>query len=203
MEKITFEAAPSDSRYVPFTQQSYCCVPTSIQMIMYRNNIPLVPAEEIGYHLGLTVPPGDEHLFYKVRIAEKPPVTSGYGTNISAPEYEPNKAFQALSVPLKFSEKLATNISSEEELLELLEEVEANDSDALLCFNHGVIRGQYERNSGHVVVFDRIINGQVRIVDASPHHPKWRFIELSILFDAIQQHGDENSGGIWYFKQST
>ncbi len=50
------EIVPKDSRYIPFSQQPYCCVPTSIQMVMYRHNIPLVPAEELGYHLGLTVP---------------------------------------------------------------------------------------------------------------------------------------------------
>lgn len=202
MEKITYEAAPNDSRYVPFTQQSYCCVPTSIQMIMYRNNLALVPAEEIGYHLGLTVPPEDEYLFYKVRVADEPPVASGYGTNISAPEYEPNKAFQALGIPLSFSQKLATDITTQDELLALLKDIETNDGDALICFNHGVVRGQYEPNSGHVVVFDRIINDQVRIVDASPRQPKWRFIALDVLFDAIQQHGDANSGGVWYFKQT-
>ncbi|MDB5175796.1 MAG: hypothetical protein JWM81_654 [Candidatus Saccharibacteria bacterium] len=176
-------------------------MPTCIQMIMYRHNIPLVPAEEIGYHLGLTVPPEDGHLFNRVRVADKPPVASGYGTDISSPDYEPNKAFRALNIPLRFSKKLATEIANEEALLSLLLDVETNDGDALLCFNHGVIRGQYEPHSGHVVVFDKIVNGQVRVVDASPRQPKWRSIELSVLFDAIQQHGDANSGGIWYFNR--
>lgn len=56
-------------------------------------------------------------------------------------------------------------------------------------------------NAG-VVVFDKIVDGQVRIVDASPRSPKWRLIKPSLLFDAIQQHGDENAGGIWCFARN-
>lgn len=199
MEKFSFEAAPNDSRYIPFTQQSYCCVPTSIQMIMHRNGLPLVPAEEIGYHLGLTVPPEDAGLFYKVRVSETPPVASGYGTQIQLPEYEPNRTFEALNIPLRFTEMLSSEILDENELVKLLQGIEESDGDALLCFNHGVIRGEYQPNTGHVVVFDKIVDGQVRIVDASPRNPKWKLIEPSLLFSAIQQHGDENAGGIWYF----
>jgi hypothetical protein len=203
MEMIPYEAIPNNSRYIPFTQQSYCCVPTSIQMIMYRNNLPLVPAEELGYHLGLTVPPEDAHLFHNVRVSNTPPTTSGYGTQISLPEYEPNKAFRKLAIPLSFSKRLASQIADENELLKLLQEIEESNADALLCFNHGVIRGNYEPNSGHVVVFDRLVEGKFQVVDAGPGNPKWRLVEPHFLFDAIRQHGDENSGGIWYFRLST
>ena len=98
----THEATPDDSRYVPFTQQAYCCVPTSILMIMYRNGMPLIPAEELGYHLGLTVPPEDSHLFYKVRVSNTPPSLAGYGTQIYNPDYEPNKVFRELGIPFNF-----------------------------------------------------------------------------------------------------
>jgi hypothetical protein len=114
------------------------------------------------------------------------------------PGYEPNQAFQKLGIPLEFSKKLAAEFDSEDDLLDELRNIEKNDTDALLCYNHGVIRGQHEPNSGHVVVFDRVIDGRVRIVDASPKHPKWRLIEPALLFDAIKRHGNSNSGGIWH-----
>jgi len=203
MDKVIFEASPNDSRYIPFTQQPYCCVPTSIQMIMYRNGIPLVPAEEIGHHLGLTVTLEDADYFYSVRSAATPPTASGFGTDISRPEYEPNSAFERLGIPLSFQMQLASAIDSKESLLDSLRKVEADNKDALLCFNHGVIRGKYEPNSGHVVVFDKIINGQIRVVDASPRQPKWRLLGASLLFNAIQQHRDKNSGGIWNFTKTS
>ena len=64
---------PEDSRYVPLTQQRSCCAPTCIQMIMYKNGIPLKPAEEIGYHMGLTVSLDAECLFYNARTSATPP----------------------------------------------------------------------------------------------------------------------------------
>jgi hypothetical protein len=90
-------------------------------------------------------------------------------------------------------------LQGEQELLSELREIEENDLDALLCFNHGAIRGKFEPNSGHVTVFDRIIDGKVRLVDASPRQPKWRLVEPSLLLDAIKRHGNKSSGGIWRF----
>lgn len=170
-------------------------------MIMYRNNIPLVPAEELGYHLGLTVPVEDKELFYDVRTSDTPPSTAGYGTQILKPDYEPNKVFAELGIPLSFKLKLAGEFDSETSLMAELQDIEAADADALLCFNHGVMRGEYQPNSGHVTVFDRIIDGRIRMVDASWKQSKWRLVEPSLLFDAIQRHGSHNSGGVWRFKR--
>lgn len=60
------------SRYIPFTQQEYCCVPACIQMVMYKNSIPLVSQEDIGNALGLTVPEEDAYLFKSPQTGEKP-----------------------------------------------------------------------------------------------------------------------------------
>jgi hypothetical protein len=154
-------AAPNDTRYIPFTQQAECCVPTSILMIMYRNNVPLISAEELGYHLGLVIPTEEKHLFYKPRVSKLPP-SSGYGTQIYKDEYEPNKVFRKLGIPFHFRMILADKITDEADLLSLLRDVEEQDYDALLCFNHGVIRGEFKPYSGHVAVFDRIIDNQIR-----------------------------------------
>jgi hypothetical protein len=194
------KAVPNDSRYIPFTQQDYCCVPTSIQMIMYRNGVPLIPAEELGYYLGLTVPPEEGHLFYKARVSVTPPSGAGFGTQIMNPEYNPDEIFPKLGIPFVFSQVLAAEIADEADLLDRLHTIEQEDSDALLCFNHGVIKGEYKPFTGHVVVFDRVIDGKIRVVDASWKHPKWRLVEPSLMLEAIQCHGDKNSGGIWHFR---
>ena len=196
-----FEVVPNDSRYIPFTQQQECCVPTGILMIMYRNNIPLIPAEELGYHLGLTIPPKEKYLFYNARVTDKPP-SAGYGTQISNPKYEPNKVFKKLGIPMSFSITLADDIKSEEDLMAKLNDIELEDSDALLCHNFGVILGKYKPFSGHVVVFDRIIDGKIRIVDPESDCPKWALIEPNLMYKAIKKHGNKCSGGIWHFKLS-
>ena len=169
-------------------------------MIMYRNGISLIPAEELGHHMGLTVHPEDKELFYDVRTAEEPPTEAGYGTQIFEPEYNPNKTFEHFDIPLEFKLHLADKIASEDELLDLLKDEEEKDGDALLCFNHGVIRGEFKPHTGHVVVFDRIVDGEVQVVDVSPNQPKWRTVKVNLLFEAIKCHAD-NSVGIWYFNK--
>lgn len=197
MTSLQPAATPNDSRYVPFTQQDWCCVPTSIQMVMYRLGIPLIPAEEIGYHIGLTVPPDQAELFYDVRTSDEPPTAAGYGTQIGKPGFGLNDAFKKLGIPLSFVMHPISAISTPGDLTELLREIESTDTDALLCFNHGVISGEYKPFAGHVTVFDRVIDGNIRIVDASWKQPKWRIVESGLLHEAMRLHGDDNSGGVW------
>lgn len=199
MSDTQYTSAPNDSRYIPLSQQPYLCVPTCIQMVMYRNGIPLIPAEEIGYHLGLTVPPNVAKSFYQPRISEEPPVNSGYGTQIQTSQYDPNRAFEELGIPLQFTKKLSSLIKNVDEMMNELLRLEDTDIDVLFCFNAGVLySGEYRAFTGHVVVFDRIIDGKIRLVDPDATQPKWRTVKASTLFDAIQAHGDENFGGIWY-----
>lgn len=190
------QATPGNSRYVPFTQQPSCCVPTCFQMIMYKNDIPLLPAEEIGYHLGLIVKPERKGFFYNVRTSEKKP-PAGYGTRIYLPEFEPNTAFKNLGIPLHLKVEPISEIEDFDELINTLSAVEANDADALLCFNHGVLIDDNEKDWGHVVVFDRIIDKKIRIIDPSPEHPKWRLVEPEKMFEAMSKHGEKRSGGVW------
>jgi hypothetical protein len=195
------EATPDNSRYIPLTQQPACCVPTCIQMVMYKNGLPLLPAEEIGYHLGLIVHPRKKGLFYNVQTSnEKPP--AGYGTRIYLPEFEPNVAFKKLGIPLSLTVKPISEIDSPQKLIQQLEHIENNNLEALLCFNHGSLVDDNEKDWGHVVVFDRIIDGQIRIVDPSPEHPKWRLVKAEKMFEAITKHGVKRSGGVWIIEKT-
>lgn len=170
-------------------------------MVMYRLGIPLIPAEEIGFHIGLTVPPDQKDLFYNVRISDEPPTAAGCGTQISTPGFELNDAFKKLDIPLSLTMRPIHTIANAAELVDVLRDVEVADSDALLCFNHGYMKGKYEPFSGHVTVFDRVIDGKVRIVDASWKQPKWRFVESERLFEALRLHGeDTESAGIWHLQ---
>lgn len=196
MQSLEPKASPYNSRYIPLTQQAACCVPTCMQMVMYKEGIPLVAAEEIGYRLGLIVHPNRSKLFYNVRAAtEAPP--AGYGTQISSPKYEPNAAFKKLGIPLGYTFKPITDFATANPLLSELADIETSNGNALLCFNHGALVNDDSMNWGHVCVFDRVIDGEIRIIDPSPDQPKWRLIDPEKMFDAMQQHGVQNSAGIW------
>lgn len=197
-----YSPVPDDSRYIPFTQQPSCCVPTCIQMVMYRNGIPLRPAEEIGYHLGLVVPPDRSSLFCNVRtVAETPP--AGYGIQMHIPEYEPNAAFARMDIPLSFSVEPITGFSSATKVLKRLREHERDDLDVLVAFNLGALLDDPSLNEAHhACVFDRILDGRVRLIDPSFHAPKWRIFEAEQLFAAMQKHVSSDWGGIWLLKKT-
>lgn len=190
------QITPSDTRYIPFTQQEYCCVPTCIQMVMYRHSVPLIPAEKIGYELGLIVPPDREHLFYNVRTSKKRP-PSGYGTRIYVPKYEPSAAFKRLKIPLKFEINPITQFKFPNELRKTLKEIEDRDLDVLVCFHYGTLANDSEKDYGHVCVFDRIYDQNIRIIDPSPKHPKWRNVKTEKMFKAMIAHGEKRSAGLW------
>lgn len=189
---------PQDSRYIPFTQQSNCCVPTCIQMVMYRNEIPLRSAEEIGYHLGLVVPPDRMRLFYSARTAAETPSSAGYGIQSHLPEYEPNAAFARLKIPLHFAIDPIKDISSPSELLEKLRVYERDDIDILFAFNLGTLLNDPSlAEAHHACVFDRLEGERVRHIDPSFYGPKWQTFDVEQLFNAMKKHVSPEYGGIW------
>jgi len=192
------EVVPKDSRYIPFTQQRMCCVPAAISMIMHRQNIPLIPVEELGYHLGLVVSPEDKDLFYNARVSEKPPMV-GYGTQIQESEYDPNKVFAKLSIPLAYRRIPPSEIVGKDDFVKKLDHVVDSDQDAILCLDWDIVCDRKRKNNcGHVVVFDRMVDGKIRIIDPEHNAPKWQTYSASKVFDAIKHH-EKYSGGIWLF----
>ncbi len=169
---------------------------------MYKSGIPLLPAEEIGYHLGLIVHPDKARYFYNVRTATEPP-TAGYGTRIYEPEFELSTAFKNMNVPLTYSLKDIADIASTADLTKTLSAIEKDNVNALLCFNHGALVDDPNRDWGHVVVFDRIIDGQFRIIDPSPDYPKWRLVTPEKMFLAMQKHGQKKTtAGVWLLNKT-
>lgn len=189
---------PEDSRYVPLTQQRWCCVPTCFQMVMLRHKLPLVPAELIGYHMGLVVPPDGEDFFWNPRASkERPP--AGYGTQANKPEYGPNAVFKKLNIPLKLTWSLINKFSNIDEFKKYLEVVETNDIDVLACFDWGTLFDHSDFHNGHVCVVDRIYieKNEVRIIDPEWNVPKWRVVSIDKLFESMKFHGQDKSGGFW------
>lgn len=189
------EIIPKDSRYIPLTQQRYCCVPTCIQIIMLKYNIPLIPAELLGYHLGLIVPKDDLHNFWNGRKGRKP--KAGYGTQIGEKQYSPNKAFAKLKLPLRMKFNLIDKFKSVEDFTRHLKELEINDKDALLCFDWGVAVGN-EFHEGHVCILDRVFldKNVVRLIDPDKG-AKWKEFSIQKMYDAMNYHGKEKMAGVW------
>lgn len=196
------EIVPKDSRYIPFSQQPYCCVPTSIQMVMYRRGIPLIPAEELGYYLGLTVPKDAAKFFWRMRTGKRPtspfrPI-SGYGTRIYEGKYDPNKVFKKLHIPLTMKLRPIENFKTINEFKTYLSGLSRKNFDILMCFHHGTLVDDPEKDNGHVVVLDKIYpkKGAIRFVDPT-RGPKWKVVTMKKMYDAMKAHSNGKAAGLW------
>lgn len=192
------DIVPSDSRYIPLTQQKYCCVPTCIQMVMLRHDIQLVPAELIGHLLGLIVDTDSTKYFWNVTTGERP--SSGYGTRIGKPEFGPNAAFKRLHIPLKMTWSLINKFKSISDFHKYLSSAQIKDLDILVCYDWPTLFDpQLNDHWGHVCVLDKlhIEKDEMRIIDPSPTSAKWVTVKITDMYHAMQIHGEKNSGGFW------
>lgn len=185
--------------YVAFTQQPYLCVPTCLQMILYRRGIALPEQETIANELGLIVSEEDVHLFVRARTGERP--SSGWGTQIQNERYNMQKLFDKYDWELTF--KRYSDIASVEALREKLVAAQGSeDTDAMLCFDYGMLWGT-KSTGGHVCVFDALDGDLVRIIDPEQNVPKRRETDIQTLFKAMDFHGAHNAAGLWIIKSNT
>lgn len=195
------EIVPADTRYIPFTQQRWCCVAACISMIMYRRGIPLIPQELLAVSLGLVVPKEEGIYFWNPVTGERP--SSGWGTRMKQPGFEPNRALKGLKIPLRLEMKLIDQFKTHAEVRNFLVSCEREGSDVLICFDWGVLNDEKKHN-GHVCVFDRLFFGgrKVRLIDPEYRSPKWKMIETKKLFEAMNYHGRTNLAGFWIVKEA-
>jgi hypothetical protein len=184
---------PKDTRYIPLTQQKSCCVPASINMVLYKLGLHLVPQELLGHHLGLIIAKEDKHLFWQANTGERP--KSGYGTRISLKQYNPNMAFKKLGVPLRMIIHPVAEFKSDRELVSFVSSKIKDDKNILVRLNSGALNNS-SKNGGHVCVVDRIYpkENKIRIIDPSPSQSKWREIKISKLKKAMELHPDGLGG---------
>jgi hypothetical protein len=194
------EIIPSDSKYIPITQQKWCCVPACIQMIMLRHGLKLIPAELIGYELGLIVPKEDSELFWNPRIGSRP--NAGFGTQIQIDEFSINNAFKRLNMPLSVLYKLIGQFDSVDDLREFFNRINEN-LDYLICFDWKELFDE-EYSGGHVCVLDKVDLERdiLRIIDPEYESPKWREVTIEKMYKAMKAHGAKNSAGFWVFEKT-
>lgn len=196
-DHITFPV-PFDTDYIPLTQQYYLCVPTCLQMIMLRHKINIMSSEEIGDQLGLVVPETEKRYFWNAKFGK--PHNSGYGTNIN--KFPLNDFFQKNNIPMVHT---FTPISTFKDLSDLSIQIISRRSmneSILVCYDWGTLFKDDNKHWGHVCLVDQLDKefNLVRIIDPDPDQPKWKYIHLEDLYNAMRFHGDEKAGGLWVFK---
>ncbi|MPM77239.1 hypothetical protein SDC9_124239 [bioreactor metagenome] len=117
-------------------------------------------------------------------------------------EFKPNKAFKKLNIPLSLEIIPISSFDTKEQVFDFLSKAESKNEDILFCFNHGALIDDPSRDWGHLVLFDRIIDNQFRIIDPSPSNPKWRLVNPEKMFLAMKKHGEKpTAAGLWKIKK--
>ena len=190
---------PKDTRYVPLTQQRYCCVPTSISMVMYKLGIPLMPQELLGYHLGLVVNKKDKNLFWDIRTGKEP--KAGYGTQASKKQYEMNLVFKKLKIPLKVTQYPIENFRTKKELISYISDCVKKDKNLIVILRSAVLNNSDSIN-GHASLINKIYPKKdiIRLIDPSATQAKWREFKIDKFIKAINLHPTKK-GRLFEFKK--
>ena len=120
-------------------------------MIQARRGLPSMAQDEIGWELGLIVPPEMKSTFKKVRTGLKP--RAGYGTQTSRPEFSIERYFRRNQLPLSF-----TSVSpvSGKQMISTLDSAFGQDGDIVLCFNSRRLFGEGDiEHAALIEAFDR------------------------------------------------
>lgn len=176
-------------KYNKITQKPYCCVGACIEMVLNRHQIKNDGQEQIAYQLGLTVPEEMRGYFKKARYGKRP--NSGYGTQIQKEKYSLNRFFKRNDIYLKESYHYITDYHEAKKFLE-----ENNDKDILIIFHCGTLYDSLQANWGHMVLFERIEQDKVTILEATEKRNIER-VSLKKLLQAIQIHGKDNGAGFY------
>ena len=152
--------------------------------------------DEIGWALGLIVPPGIKSEFTKVRTGSEP--RAGYGTQTSKPEFSIERYFERNQLPLSITR---VSPSTLEEMISTIEAAFKQDNDIILCFNSRLLFGDGDGEHVSLIeAFDKD-RGQITVVDPAIDPPKRRVASINCTFAVIQKHGVSASGGLWIISE--
>lgn len=165
-------------------------------MIQARRGLHSMSQDEIGWELGLIVPPEVKSEFTKVRTGPKP--RAGYGTQTSSAQYSIANYFVRNHLPLSITR---ISVSSLVELNSIIGAALDRDDDIVLCVNSLHLFGDGDLE--HVVLlegYDRA-SGQVKVVDPAIGAPMHRITTLDTIFETIQGYNVRDLGGLWIISE--
>ena len=179
-------------RYHPITEKSYCCVPAVLQMIQERRGMGSMTQDEIGWELGLIVPPCSKAQFTKVRTGPEP--KAGYGTQTAKPEYCIENYSHRHRLLLSMTKTLPPSL---EEMISIIEEALEQDDDIIVCYRSRHLFGDGDLEHASLIESFNKAGDRVTVVDPAIDAPRIRSTTPVRLFDTILNHGTSASSGLW------
>lgn len=181
--------------YRPFYQLPYCCVPATIQWILYRRDLDILDQESIGAELGLRLPEKGRSKFEhpQIKFLRTEP-RGGYGTQIEKKRYSINKFFRSHSIPLSISEQFVPK--SKETLIDrFLLEQELNN-DVILRYHTGIYGT--EKSYGHFSLLIDYDGKNDAFTVGNPELPFFRALSTEKLLIAISDKYDGIQRGLYF-----
>lgn len=164
-----------------------------LEMVLNRHHIENSGQEDIAYQLGLTVPDEVKHNYKKVRSGKMP--IAGYGTQIQEEKYSLNHFFRKNKIPFTEKYYYIINYNEAKDFL-----YKNNDNDILVIFHCGTLYSSPKADWGHMVLFEKIENDEVTILENSEKRD-FEKVSLEKLLNAIKIHGREKGAGFYLIEQ--
>jgi hypothetical protein len=182
-------------KYRPIPQLPFCCVPATIQWILYRRSFDIQVQEEIGRQLGLKIPKKFSK-YFPVDITRLPNDSKKFGTQIDKKKYSVNNFFRENKIPLRMSPLLRFSDISRFEIF-LLKNL-GKDVDLAARINNSLLTNG--KGVGHfclIVDFDPK-NKIVSLGDPEP--PFFKKVSISDLLLMMSKKFDGIERGLHIIK---
>ncbi len=179
--------------YIPLTQQDLCCVPTTIQWVLVRRNLPLVSQEDIGKVIGLHVPKEKNHLFM-YKFPNTKAYYGTYGTELNNKNL--NELFEKYKLPLVGEYTKISKIKDPHKFI--IENMKAGN-DVCMMFHKKNVTGENWAHGSILAEYDTDTK-TITVGDPSPRYPKFWKVKLTKMVDAMNTKWDGNERGFWVIK---
>jgi hypothetical protein len=176
------------TKYPNILQLPFCCVPATLQKVLYRHGLDILDQEIIGAELGLRLPEKGREFFSHpdiVYLAKAP--KAGFGTQIEKSKYAINKFFQHHEIPLKISELY--HFQSTKQLEIFIDKNLKLGNDIILRYNNAIFKRPEGKSYGHFSLITELKKGRVIVSDTELPFKKSATLKELILATSTQIDG--------------
>lgn len=179
--------------YTPIVQLPYCCVPATLQWILYRRGLPIGDQIFIGEELGLRIPKKFASFFEKTNVEILDPSTSTQpGTQIFTQGYTINEFFEKENYALKLSDQYQPK-DVDNSCTYISRNIEKG-SDVIVRYNSAIHNG---RSLGHFGVVTEINIQNKKVIIGDPEPPFFKELSISQLLEAMSEKYDGIKRGLF------
>lgn len=179
--------------YRSFHQLPFCCVPATLQWVLYRRGLDILDQETIGVALGLRMPEKFAYLLSNPEVVVLPDDAPEHGTQIFTKGYTINEFFEKFAIPLSLSQQYRFN--GERELNVFLRENVKTENDVIIRFHNAVFKKG--KGAGHLAVVTDFDHKTSVATIGDPNPPFLKRMTLQEILRAMSGDIDGQERGMF------